>query len=44
VGYFFNLVEIMIAARSDRALARILNPVVSDARHTLTLKLPVALQ
>src|SRR5258705_2551025 len=29
------MIEIMIAARSDRALARILNPVVLDARQTL---------
>jgi AcrR family transcriptional regulator len=29
------MIEIMIAARSDRALARILNPVVLDARETL---------
>jgi AcrR family transcriptional regulator len=29
------MIEIMIAARSDRALARILNPIVLDARQTL---------
>jgi AcrR family transcriptional regulator len=29
------LIEIMIAARSDRALARVLNPIVLDARQTL---------
>jgi AcrR family transcriptional regulator len=29
------MIEIMIAARSDRALARILNPIVLDARTTL---------
>ena len=29
------MIEIMIAARSDRALARIINPIVQDARHTL---------
>ena len=29
------MIEIMIAARSDRALARILNPIVQDARATL---------
>jgi AcrR family transcriptional regulator len=29
------MIEIMIAARSDRALARILNPIVLDARNTL---------
>ena len=29
------MIEIMIAARSDRALARILNPIVQDARDTL---------
>jgi AcrR family transcriptional regulator len=32
---FRAMVEIMIAARSDRALARILNPVVTEARQTL---------
>lgn len=30
-----SMIEIMIAARSDRALARILNPIVQDARDTL---------
>jgi AcrR family transcriptional regulator len=29
------MIEIMIAARSDRALARIVNPIVQDARHVL---------
>jgi AcrR family transcriptional regulator len=29
------MIEIMTAARSDRALARVLNPIVSDARQTL---------
>jgi len=29
------MIEIMIAARSDRALARVLNPIVSEARQTL---------
>ena len=29
------MIEIMIAARSDRALARIVNPIVQDARDTL---------
>ena len=29
------LIEIMIAAHSDRALARIVNPIVQDARHSL---------
>jgi AcrR family transcriptional regulator len=29
------LIEIMIAAHSDRALARIINPIVRDARHRL---------
>jgi AcrR family transcriptional regulator len=29
------MIEIMIAARSDRALARVLNPIVLDARQTL---------
>ena len=29
------LVEIMIAAHSDRALARVINPIVRDARHKL---------
>src|ERR671934_233283 len=28
-------IEIMIAARSDRALARVLNPIVLEARQTL---------
>jgi AcrR family transcriptional regulator len=29
------MIEIMIAARSDRALARALNPIIQDARHIL---------
>ncbi len=29
------LIEIMIAAHSDRALARVINPIVRDARHRL---------
>jgi AcrR family transcriptional regulator len=29
------MIEIMIAARSDRALARVLNPIVQDARNVL---------
>lgn len=32
---FRALVEIMIAAHSDRALARVINPIVRDARHRL---------
>jgi AcrR family transcriptional regulator len=29
------MIEIMVAARSDRALARVINPIVKDARQTL---------
>ena len=32
---FRAMIEIMIAARSDRALARIVNPIVLDARQVL---------
>jgi AcrR family transcriptional regulator len=32
---FRAMIEIMIAARSDRGLARIVHPIVLDARHTL---------
>ena len=32
---FRAMIEIMIAARSDRALARIVNPIVQDARYVL---------
>ncbi len=32
---FRAMIEIMIAARADRALARVLNPVVTEARRTL---------
>lgn len=32
---FRAMIEIMIAARSDRALARLVNPIVLDARQTL---------
>jgi AcrR family transcriptional regulator len=32
---FRAMIEIMIAARSDRALAKVVNPIVQDARHVL---------